>query len=105
MINREMEPYELYERMMADADNAYDGACRQCIDCQNIRVPEPKYNGSYARFLANRIGGNDGETVEMAILSEHESTALDCCWCTEMEDFVSAHDDVDECDFFVPKAW
>lgn len=105
MINREMEPYELYERMMADQDDAYDATYRTCMDCDNIRVPEPPYNDSYARFLAKSIGGNDGNTVEIAILSEHESTALACCWCVEMDDFVDARDDVDECDFFVPKAW
>lgn len=105
MISDTMEPHEVYERMMADADNAYDGADCQCIDCTKIRVPNPEYNDSYARFLAGRIGGNDGKTVEIAILSEHESTALACSWCAEMDDFVDARDDVDECDFFVPKAW
>lgn len=103
MIRRDMEPYELYERMMADQDDAYDATDRTCMDCDNIRVPEPPYNDSYARFLAKCIGGNDGKTVEIAILSEHEDTALACCWCTEMQIFVDARDDVEECSFFAPK--
>lgn len=103
MINREMEPYELYERMMADQDDAYDTTDRKCIDCCNIRVPEPPYNDSYAKLLAKSIGGNYGKMVETAILSEHEETALACSWCTEMGDFVDACDDVEECSFFAPK--
>ena len=105
MINREMEPYEIYERMMADKDDAYDSTYRTCMDCDNIRVPEPPYNESYAKLFAKSIGGNDGKAVEMVILSEHEDTALACCWCTEMGDFVDARDDVEECEFYVPRGW
>lgn len=97
MLNRIPEPHVLADAHYARLEEAWEASRRGrfCHDCEHCHVPEPDVRIPY-EMLPFEVGSRIVEAMKLL----GENVALDCCWCREMGDFVSATDAAGDCDHF-----